>query len=105
MGIEYVTTNVRLPKEMHRALKWRAVEENTSVAALVRESIARYLVEEQTEAVLPEDKPISDPIFQLGSLTAESEVIQGDRPTNGAIQHDRDIYEREYERWHAKKDE
>jgi plasmid stability protein len=105
MGIEYVTTNVRLPKEMHRALKWRAVEENTSMAALVRESIARYLVEEQTEAVLSEEKPISDPIFQLGSLTAESEVIQGDRPTNGAVQHDRDIYEREYERWHAKKDE
>jgi predicted HicB family RNase H-like nuclease len=44
MGIEYVTTNVRLPKEMHRALKWRAVEENTSVAALIRESIARYKV-------------------------------------------------------------
>jgi hypothetical protein len=103
MGIEYVTTNVRLPKEMHRALKWRAVEENTSVATLIRESIARYLVEEQTSVVSLKDELVSDPIFQLGSLTAESEVVQGDRPTDGAIQHDRDIYEREYERWHAEK--
>ena len=103
MGIDYVTTNVRLPKEMHRALKWRAVEENTSVAALIRESIARYLVEEQTAVVHLKDEPISDPIFQLGSLTAESEVIGGDRPTDGAVRHDRDIYEREYKRWHAKK--
>ena len=105
MGIDYVTTNVRLPKEMHRALKWRAVEENTSVAALIRESIARYLVEEQTAVVPLKDEPISDPIFQLGSLTAESEVIGGDRPTDGAVRHDRDIYEREHERWHAEKDE
>jgi hypothetical protein len=102
MEIEYVTTNVRLPKEMHRALKWRAVEENTSVAALIRESIARYLVEEQTAVVPLEDKPVSDPIFQLGSLTAETEVIRGDCPTDGAICHDRDIYEREHQRWHAK---
>ena len=105
MEIEYVTTNVRLPKEMHRELKWRAVEENSSVAALIRESIARYLVEEQTVAASPKDEPVSDPIFQLGSLTAESEVIQGDRPTDGAVHHDRDIYEREHERWHAQKDE
>ena len=104
MGIEHVTTNVRLPKEMHRALKWRAVEENTSVAALIRESIARYLVEEQTTTVPSEDELASDPIFQLGSLTAESEVIRGDRPTDGAVHHDRNIYEREHERWHAKKD-
>jgi hypothetical protein len=102
MEIEYVTTNVRLPKEMHRALKWRAVEENTSVAALIRESIARYLIEEQTAVAPTEDKPASDPVFQLGSLTAESEVIGGDRPTDGSVQHDRDIYEREYERWHTK---
>jgi len=101
MGIEHVTTNVRLPKEMHRALKWRAVEENTSVAALIRESIARYLIEEQT-AVVPSEEPASDPIFQLSSLTAESEVIGGGRPTDGAVHHDRDIYEREYERWHTK---
>ena len=94
MGIEYVTTNVRLPKEMHRALKWRAVEENTSVAALIRESIARYLIEEQTAVVPSEGEPVSDLIFQLGSLTTESEIIGGDRPTDGSVQHDRDIYER-----------
>ncbi len=105
MGIEYVTTNVRLSKEMHQALKWRAVEENTSVAALIRESIARYLIEDQTAAAPPEDAAVSDPIFQLGSLTAESEIIGEDRPTDGAVHHDRDIYEQEYERWHTKKDE
>jgi plasmid stability protein len=105
MGTKYVTTNVRLPKEMHRALKWRAVEENTSVAALIRESITRYLVEEQTTTVPSEDELASDPIFQLGSLTAESEIILEDRPTDGAVHHDRDIYEGEHERWHAKKSE
>ncbi|GAG95042.1 unnamed protein product, partial [marine sediment metagenome] len=39
MNTNYVTTNVRLPKEMLRALKLEAVREDKSVAQLVREAI------------------------------------------------------------------
>ncbi len=41
---EYVTTNVRLPKETYRELKQRALDAETSLAEVVRESVAQYLV-------------------------------------------------------------
>lgn len=41
--IEYVTTNIRLPKETYRKLKQRALDAETSLAEVVRESVNRYL--------------------------------------------------------------
>lgn len=41
---EYVTTNIRLPKETYRELKRRALDAETSLAEVVRESVAQYLV-------------------------------------------------------------
>jgi hypothetical protein len=40
---EYVTTNVRLPKELYRQAKRRALEEEKSLAEVIRESVALYL--------------------------------------------------------------
>lgn len=40
---EYVTTNMRLPKEICRKLKQRALDAETSLAEVVRESVNRYL--------------------------------------------------------------
>jgi predicted HTH domain antitoxin len=40
---EYVTTNIRLPKETYRELKQRALDAETSLAKVVRESVAQYL--------------------------------------------------------------
>lgn len=39
MQKEYITTNVRLPQEAHRQLKLRALQEEKSLAALIREAI------------------------------------------------------------------
>jgi hypothetical protein len=98
--IEYVTTNIRLSKEMHKELKRRALEENTSVSALIRESVTAYLVRSETTQPSDEAPATSDPIFQLGTLAAEPDII-GSRAGNGSVSHDYYIYEREYERWHA----
>ena len=40
MPTQYITTNVRLPKSLHKALKRRAVEEEVSFAELIREALA-----------------------------------------------------------------
>lgn len=39
MQKEYITTNVRLPQEAHRQLKLRALQEEKSLAELIREAI------------------------------------------------------------------
>jgi hypothetical protein len=80
----FIMTNVRLPAEMLKALKLRAVEEGKSVAELVRESIYRYL-EEPTPKITNYD---DDPFFRLG---ASGWSGLGD----GAAQHDRYLYGRQ----------
>ena len=40
---EYVTTNIRLPKDVYREIKRRALEEEKSLAQVVRESVVQYL--------------------------------------------------------------
>jgi predicted HTH domain antitoxin len=42
--VKYVTTNIRLPKETYRELKQRALDAEKSLAEVVRESVAQYLV-------------------------------------------------------------
>ncbi|MCR4405667.1 MAG: ribbon-helix-helix domain-containing protein [Anaerolineae bacterium] len=98
--IEYVTTNIRLPKAMHRELKRRALEKNTSVSALIRESVTTYLVREGAVQRADETLPSSDPIFQLGTLATESDIV-GSEVGDGSVQHDYYVYQREHERWHA----
>jgi hypothetical protein len=77
----YVTTNVRLPAEMLKALKRRALDEGTSVADLVRASVASYLVRDDGQAVDYEN----DPFFALGREP-------GVGPSDGSENHDRYIY-------------
>ena len=50
---EYVTTNIRLPKEIYRELKQRALNAETSLAEVVRESVAQYLVAPATPPGIP----------------------------------------------------
>ena len=40
---EYVTTNIRLPKDLYREIKHRALEEEKSLAQIIRESVMQYL--------------------------------------------------------------
>ena len=77
----YVTTNVRLPAQMLKALKRRAVEENTSVAELIRASLTSYLLQHDARPANLD----ADPFFSLGKTSAEG-------PTDAAEQHDKYIY-------------
>jgi hypothetical protein len=77
----YVTTNVRLPAQMLKALKRRAVEENTSVAELIRASVTNYLLQQSARPVHFD----GDPFFDLGKNAVEG-------PADAAEQHDRYIY-------------
>lgn len=88
---EYVTTNIRLPKSMHERIKRLALEENKSMAQVVRESLVQY-VTLQTEDEASLTLEYEDPIQGLGSLTRPEEVIAGDRPTDTSIRHDYYLY-------------
>ncbi len=44
---DYITTNIRLPAQLHRELKRRAAEENKSMAQLLREAAAQYIASSQ----------------------------------------------------------
>jgi|ETN02SMinimDraft_2_1059926.scaffolds.fasta_scaffold422546_1 hypothetical protein len=42
MSNNYITTNVRLPRSLHKTLKRRALEEEKSFAELIRNALIRY---------------------------------------------------------------
>lgn len=72
----FVTTNVRLPRDVHKQLKMRALEENKSVAELIRESVARYQQTEVREAVaLYEVGPHVEIMRASGKPTSEEDDI------------------------------
>ena len=45
MASKYITTNVRIPKSVHSALKHRAVEEGVSLGEVIRRSIFERMLE------------------------------------------------------------
>jgi hypothetical protein len=87
MADEYVTTNIRLPRALHRALKHRAVEEHKSLAQLVRESVAAYLTRP------PEDiHDTGRDVWQADSLRLiGADPVDADVP-DGAFRHDDYLY-------------
>lgn len=89
--IEYVTTNIRLPKELHRELKRRAVDEDKSLSQIIRESVVQYLVatpinvdEETTRHMLEAWQ--NDPIWTIGGEAVVADV------TDGSLNHDDYLY-------------
>ncbi len=80
MQKEYVTTNIRIPREMWWTLKEKAIHDGKSLAQLLREGAMCIL----------EGKKIkkfefrNDPFFKIvGKVTGTKD---------GSIKHDRDIY-------------
>lgn len=90
--VEYVTTNIRLPKEMYDRLKRVALEEGKSLAQIVRESLVEYLVVPKRILGAGDADELDDPIFHIAELTRPEEVIGGDRPTDTSVRHDFYIY-------------
>jgi len=63
---EYVTTNIRLPKQLYREIKRRAAEEDKSMAQVLREAAAEYIA--STEADHPvEETEDDDPLWLIGT--------------------------------------
>ncbi len=88
---EYVTTNIRLPKEVYREMKHRALEEEKSLAQVIRESIVEYLAEPQAakRRALAEETPIdwdNDPLSLIGTDPVMADV------TDGSVNHDLYLY-------------
>lgn len=69
---DYVTTNIRLPRELLKALKHKAVEENKSVSQLIREAVLR-LVAHQDKKTPPAGK---DPLNKIVGM-AKSGIKDG----------------------------
>jgi len=78
---DYITTNIRLPREILKALKHKAVEENKSVSQLIRESVLK-LVAHKDKRVPPVEK---DSLHKIVAMT-QSEI------KDGSEHHDRYLY-------------
>jgi predicted transcriptional regulator len=88
---EYVTTNIRLPKELYRRLKRQALEEEKSLSQIVRESVTSYLTgtrfpgpEAREEIAVEEDE--HDPLWLIGRDPVIADV------TDGSVNHDLYLY-------------
>ena len=89
--IEYVTTNIRLPRDLYREAKQRAIEEEKSLAQVIRESVAQYLVGQQSielepSADLATDDWENDPLWLIGTDATTADV------TDGSVNHDLYLY-------------
>ncbi|MBI5056460.1 MAG: CopG family transcriptional regulator [Nitrospirae bacterium] len=77
-----VATNIRLPDETLKELKYRAIEERKSVNQLVREAIENYLsVQKQPEM----QRQVKDP-FENVVGSARSGI------KDGSVKHDEYLY-------------
>lgn len=88
---EYITTNIRMPKDLYREAKRRALEEEKSLAEIIRESVVQYLVKsaEANAEDLDEREPIdwdNDPLGLIGTDPVVADV------TDGSVNHDVYLY-------------
>lgn len=77
-----VTTNIRLPREMIKALKIRAAEEGKNMSFLIREAVEEYLSEKIE--LTPSDYD-EDPFAEIMGLVASG-------TKDGSVAHDRYLY-------------
>lgn len=78
--MNFVTTNIRLPKDILKKLKHKAVEDNKSVSHLIREAIQKLLLSPQEKDNYKEDS------FNDVIGIAES------GPRDGSTKHDSYLY-------------
>jgi hypothetical protein len=88
---EHVTTNIRLPKDVYREVKRRALEEEKSLAQVIRESVAQYLaapeeVLSRSEEFVMTDDWENDPLWLIGTDATVADV------TDGSVNHDLYLY-------------
>lgn len=82
---EHITTNIRLPKDLYRQAKRRALEEEKSLAQLIRESVAQYLTA-TTETETGPKMWENDPLWLIGTDGTVADV------TDASMRHDDYLY-------------
>ena len=88
---EYVTTNVRLSREAYRELKRRALDEEKSLAEIIRESVAQYLMPSRSpvrvaSTNVADETERHDSLWAIGADPVLAEV------TDGSVNHDLYLY-------------
>lgn len=88
---EYVTTNIRMPKDLYRQAKLRALKEEKSLAQVIRESMVLYLAgpraaEQKGAADDVTTDWEDDSLWLIGTDATEADV------TDGSIHHDLYLY-------------
>ncbi|MFH0802124.1 MAG: ribbon-helix-helix domain-containing protein [bacterium] len=81
---KYVATNIRLPEEIHKMLRLRALQEGKSVSQLMREA-AEHLLQGAFNKDLPEKEYRKDSFFKLAGFYA-------DGVRDGSANHDHMLY-------------
>ncbi len=81
---EYITTNIRLPVQLHRELKRRAAEENKSMAQVLREAAMQYIASDKPSP--REDVEDDDPLWLIGTDPVDLGV------TDASVNHDLYLY-------------
>ncbi len=81
---DYVTTNLRMPQPMMRALKLKAINEHKRVSQLIREAVEQYL---HFIPQIPKDPRVQEDDPILGIIGTCNTGI-----TDGSVNHDFYLY-------------
>jgi len=63
---EYVTTTIRLPKQLYRDIKRLDEKENKSMAQVLREGVVQYIATQSSAYPPVEDMEDDDPLWLIG---------------------------------------
>jgi len=82
---EYVTTNIRLPKQLYRDIKRLAAEKDKSMAQVLREAAAQYITSSEVARQLPKEDD-DDPLWLIGTDPVDLGL------TDASVNHDVYLY-------------
>ena len=92
MDEKMVRTQVYLPRDIYEQLKERADKEGSSMAHYIREALAQYVVESETDIEVSSKYaiPADDPIWDMIGMGKGG-------PEDGSYNHDKYIYARDWD--------
>lgn len=88
MSTYEIRTQIYLEQAQHEALKQLAAEKSVSMAQLIREAVAAYIVQEQGDFDL--EAYMDDPLWQIPDIAEE---LGPSGFTDGSVNHDSYLYE------------
>ncbi len=83
---ESITISIRIPVQLHQALKRRAAEENKSMAQVLREAAMQYLAASQTSSHEWMEMENDDPLWLIGTDPVDLGI------TDASVNHDVYLY-------------